>query len=342
MANIVNPYDSKIMMNGSSTYYIIDYAKLQSIQKYLMTANFLDNIKLLFDNANQYVISCKIYPFSPTRFVTTSEKEVIVGNGVYIKNNLDQNIRAHYITSNTWGKLKIATINFSEYFNSFLDYEPYTKIQIFLPYYDFVDIDVNLYMNKTLDIYFEVDFTNGTCMYAFVVNGNMIESFSGKVGIDIPLSQANGSEIARNDLLMMLNTSKSLVGVSADYSYKSGLKSTSKNIGTYITATGLEIGIGSVVDFVNSNQKKFSKQSQPSGFLDFTKPQKVYMIISRPNIQRPSNYNHTIGRPSGKTNYLYDLKGFTIVDEIHLDGFAYATQSELNEIETLLKSGVIL
>lgn len=342
MANIVIPYDQKINKNGSSTYYVVDFSKLMAIQKYLMTADFLRDIKLLFNDANQYVVSCRLYPFNITRFTTLGTKNVVVGNGINIKDSDNNNISSYYINTKNWGRKKIATINFNEYFNSFLDYEPYTKIQIYLPYCDFIDIDVNFYMNKKLEIYFEVDFSTGNCMYLFVVDNDMIESHNGKIGIDIPLSQANGAEIGRNNLLNLLNMSRHTIGIASDYAYKSGLKSTSKNINTYVESTMIQTGIGSVVDFINSNQKKFQKSSQQNGFLDFTKPQKIYMIISRPNVVIPSNYAHTIGIPSGKTSYLWQLNGFTIVDEIHLSDFQHATSDEVNEIEQLLKSGVIL
>jgi len=338
MAQMVNP-SYRIGFN-TSRYWLMNLYKFQDLQEYLMSTTFIKDIKLLFTNPSDYIVSARIYPI---------RLNILLQQYLYEDTIHIGNISATDLTNYKYSRENnlvqcgiIASYKFEEYFKSFLDYEPFTKIQVYLPYYDFVDIDVNMYMGKQLDIGLNVDLSTGLGLYYFMVDDNVVETYNAKFGIEIPLSNSNANEIARNMLLTGLNVTKQIVGVSADYSYKSGLKSTSKNIGVYETATMGQLGIGSTIDFINTNQKKFLKSSQPSGFLDFTKPQSCYLIISRPNIQRPSNYNHTIGRPSGKTSYLYDLKGFTIVDEIHLDGFNNATQSELNEIETLLKSGVIL
>ena len=48
------------------------------------------------------------------------------------------------------------------------------------------------------------------------------------------------------------------------------------------------------------------------------------------------------GYPLNSYVRLGTLTGFTTVSEVHLDGFSLSTESELNEIESLLKSGVIL
>jgi len=48
------------------------------------------------------------------------------------------------------------------------------------------------------------------------------------------------------------------------------------------------------------------------------------------------------GYPLNSYVRLGTLTGFTTVSEVHLDGFSFSTESELNEIESLLKSGVIL
>ena len=337
MANVVTPKRDLFLLTNK--YWLLSLTTMVDLQDFLMSSTFLDNIKLLFENPSDYIVSVRLYapviydllPNDAKSTGTIKVGDISTGLGTQ-----------SFALTNLVKCGIIAEYTFSEYFNSFLDYEPYTKVQIYLPYYDFVDLDINMYMNKTLQIGLNIDLSTGLGMYYFIVDGNVVETYNAQFGIDIPLSNYNANEIARNMLLAGLNTSKQIIGIGADYSYKSGLKSTSKNIGSYVGATAIQTGIGSVVDFVNTNQKKFSKSSQPSGYLDFTKPQSVFLIISRPNIATPTDYNHLVGKPSGKTSDLYLLKGFTIVDEVHLEGFANATDNEKQEIENLLKSGVIL
>ena len=322
----------------TSKYWNLRIDEFEDLQDYIMRATFITAIQLLFETPADYIVSAKIYPVNimaladSTRYQGTIKVGSVntnVHNANYYKNNL---IKCGIIASYT----------FTESFNSFLDYEPYTKVQVYLPYYDFVDIDINTYMGKRLNIGLNIDLSTGLGVYYFEVNGNIYETYNAKFGVDIPLSNGNANEIARNLLLTGLNTTKQFINMSADYQYKSGLKSTSKNIDIYEGINASQVGIGSVVDFINANQKKFNKSSQPSGYLDFTKPQSVFLIISRPVIAKPTNYGNTIGYPCGKYLKLADLTGLTIVDEVHLEEFGIATETEKSEVETLLKSGVIL
>ena len=69
--------------------------------------------------------------------------------------------------------------------------------------------------------------------------------------------------------------------------------------------------------------------------------QKPYFILTRPRQALPENQNKYTGYPSFITSKLGDLTGMTYVYEIHLEGIPCTTE-EQNEIENLLKSGVIL
>lgn len=75
-----------------------------------------------------------------------------------------------------------------------------------------------------------------------------------------------------------------------------------------------------------------------SGYLSIQRP---YLVMSIPNISLPENYGHYYGYPCNITETLGNLTGFTKVADVHLDGFT-CTKRELDEIERLLKEGVIL
>ena len=68
--------------------------------------------------------------------------------------------------------------------------------------------------------------------------------------------------------------------------------------------------------------------------------QKPYLILTRPRQAHPANQNHYTGYPSFITENLSELSGYTEIEQIHLEN-VQATDSELNEIVSLLESGVI-
>ena len=66
------------------------------------------------------------------------------------------------------------------------------------------------------------------------------------------------------------------------------------------------------------------------------------MIIDRPISSLPENYGHTNGYMSNMTKTIRYLTGYTEISECNLNNFSKATDKEVNEIMSLLKSGVIL
>ena len=103
-------------------------------------------------------------------------------------------------------------------------------------------------------------------------------------------------------------------------------------------------GIGSAVNSalnVACNKLQINKSSNISsnyGYLDVKYP---YLIITRPIQSVPSNFKQYYGYPLNITTELNTLSGYTEVEEIHLEGLNLNTL-EMSELDSLLKSGVIL
>ena len=66
-----------------------------------------------------------------------------------------------------------------------------------------------------------------------------------------------------------------------------------------------------------------------------------FIMITVPIAEYPSDYAHTVGYPSQQTHTIGSLLGYTKVADVHLTGFTNATNDELKEIESILKSGFI-
>lgn len=71
-------------------------------------------------------------------------------------------------------------------------------------------------------------------------------------------------------------------------------------------------------------------------------PQRPFLVTKRPRAYLPADYNHYVGRPLRETKKLSELRGLTVVANVHMDNFPNATDEEISEIEQLLYSGVIL
>lgn len=80
--------------------------------------------------------------------------------------------------------------------NSFLDYAPYTTYDLYIPFCGTVQLDPNDIVGHNIDVQLLIDYTTGSCDAYVSVDNLVIETLSGNVAIDIPVT---GTESATVD-----------------------------------------------------------------------------------------------------------------------------------------------
>lgn len=122
-------------------------------------------------------------------------------------------------------------------------------------------------------------------------------------------------------------------------------KSNSSSEKTY-SDNSLEKATNIVTSSINSvNSLNSSNSTYSSSELSLSSHQStnIKLIYKRPKVlETNETYSKLYGKPCGKTSKLKDLRGFTKINKIHLDGLENATSSEIESIEALLYNGVIL
>lgn len=102
-------------------------------------------------------------------------------------------------------------------YGDFRDYEPYTQLQIYLPYYGFIDLNIADVINKYIQFRLNVDFMTGQAMYVIGVSNSSVSAPNApyRIGIDdtyttilskhvftlgvnVPLGQTGMAETIRN------------------------------------------------------------------------------------------------------------------------------------------------
>lgn len=80
------------------------------------------------------------------------------------------------------------SIQIAETFNSVLDYAPFSRLTIFLPFIGFQELDVSMVMNNTLHIVYTVDVLGGRCLAKLFVtigeNESCIAVYGGTIASD--------------------------------------------------------------------------------------------------------------------------------------------------------------
>lgn len=248
----------------------------------------------------------------PCAIPATSSKNVTVGNiptGVSMP-----------VCDGQYLSIDCGSINVNEYWGAYLDYSPYTKAELYLPYCGIHPIDIDDVMGKAVKVVYHVDILTGACVAYVKCGDSVLYSYIGQCASSIPVS---GS-----DWTNMIN----------------GIINASTAIGSMAATGGLTAPMAAstiATTAVNTIKPSIERSGSLSGTGGIMGNQIPYLILTRPRQALPELQNQFSGYPSFISSYLGDLIGYTEVDSIHLEGIP-ATGAELNEIESILKGGVIL
>ena len=300
---------------GFITAYHCTTEQINSFAHWLWTSDFFQNVKKIITNPIDNVIGLLLLPISEYTEVDSTIKCALVDSGINAKR-----ITSQYVDIN-FGDLKV-----DEYFGSALDYNPYTKIEIYLPYCGIKTLDVDVVMNSTINLTYRVDVLTGDTIILIKVIKNISDTelssimyhYNTNIAANIPFTGANFTEYYKTAI-------SGMVGIAT--SVASGV-------------TGIGSAVNSALN-VACNKLQISKSSNINsnyGYLDVKYP---YLIITRPIQSVPSNFKQYYGYPLNITTELNTLSGYTEVEEIHLEGLNLNTL-EMSELDSLLKSGVIL
>ena len=86
------------------------------------------------------------------------------------------------------------SVNVEELHHSLLDYSPFSRLTIYLPFIGFMDLDDKMVMGKTVRVNYRVDVLSGRCLaevYTMIDDSteSCITSYAGTIASDEPLSQ---------------------------------------------------------------------------------------------------------------------------------------------------------
>lgn len=291
-------------------------AQLKEFAGFLWSNDIFDQIKKYNDPLDM-IISLTQIPTSPP----------ISGNGVVKIGNvlLSETFTLPYV-SNQFFEYDMGEITIPEYWGNFLDYSPYTNVQIYLPYIGFREISTDDVMGGKIKLKYSIDCISGTCVALLTVTRGdfsaVLYQWSGNCSMEIPLT-GKRTRVDFSSLFSVLGTAAGGAAIGG--------------------AAGAAIGgLGAVNAIAQSASKPIiSRSGNISGNGGFCGVQTPYVVISRKIQSLPENYQIYNGYPSNISSKLSDLTGFVKVSKIHLDGIP-CTEQELDEINEYLIGGIII
>ena len=310
--------------NTIVTLYRPTSAQLSAIARYLWSDDVLDNFKKYFNNFADNILNLYTLPFTPSNLSTKTFK---VGN-------LTSEIPNVEYCETRFFDINMGSVNVQQKWGSYLDYSPYSKCEIYLPYLGLHSLDIDEIMSpckmdgsmpaeqgSTLSLVYRLDILTGVIVAKVKINGEIRYQFSGKVGATIPLTGQTFAQLVQG-----------IVTAGA------GLITTVATSGMAAPMVASAAAIAGTIQAQKPNVERIGNISGDASMLATNVP---YIILTTPNKPYLEKQQEFTGFPSYKSGLLSEFSGYTEVIDAHVEGIS-CTDQERAEILSLLKAGVIL
>lgn len=284
-----------------------DETKFQEIVK---------GLALMGENPMNCIIDLRLFPFNVAlKNSATGAENIVIGR-------TDTGVSGIKLTEKVNSLIDLGECTFFTKFKNFLDYEPYTTAQLYIPYIGVVPVSTAEFMGHRISVKMIVDYTTGAGTAIVFKDDIPFIYRNGVVGVSIPMTGNDSTSYANT---VIGNVVSGVVG---------GVTSiASGNIGGMVSsAEKLYSG------FATGTNYQEASASSPS--VATWQPQRCYFIIDRPILNVPDNYGRTIGFACEKTGKLSDFKGFTVVSNPEIN--FRCTDSERQYIVNMLQGGVFV
>lgn len=301
------------LTSGMIKGFVMNSGNLIGLQNKLWDMSLFDiatQFQKLVNQPMDCIISLHCLPFIPTEGPTPEEIKL----GSFSTGISANRVAAQYM------EIDAGSIDVKEYWGSAMDYAPFTQVEIFVPFVGFRNIQIEDIQGLTLSMKYHVDVLTGDCVAYLKCGTSVLYSWTGNCLSHVPCTSNSSDLLAKN--IAAVGT----VGVGIATGNPAA------------AAAGAISGAVNTATAKNHVQRSGDVAGSPGLMSDFT----PYLVFHRPRQSLAKSYNKFKGYPSNITYVLSTLKGYTEVEHIHLTGVSGATDTELAEIEQLLKNGVII
>lgn len=312
---------------GGINLYRVTATDVKELLAFLNSATPGNNILKWFTNPIQAIVSLHVVPYPV---------EVIGSDAIKVLGLSATGTAGYKIKQFQEWELGGVRVPYG-FDNTFLDYEPFTKVSIYLPFVGIRQLDTDEVMGQSLTVTYQFDNVSGSCIAFITVNGSVRYTFSGSCAIGIPISQSNWGQTYMAAATIAAGGVTGAIG--AGVGAMAGATSMGAVAGQAALGAGQGIatasGLGSAI-----GKPSVSRSGSISGAASALGVPYPYLIIERPTKASSANPAPVTGLISGRTLQLGSLSGYNIIESVHLSGVP-ATASELDEIERLLYQGVV-
>lgn len=368
----------------SNKHTLLTTGQFYQITHDIADPDFANALKNMFsNNPMEAVISMRCYPLDLARIFKDSGTTGTVNFGI-ANWSPDPDVSVMKWQAKTLTPQTVRIARFSRTPTKQSDY--LAAYYLYIPCYGFVEIPYEYFINTQMDVMMTVDLNTGMAMIRLLVgepapvlsDDKEVQRFTFPIAVDIPVTQSNAAEIARNIFTGAITSAVTIAsafiapqiapamlgtaGVTkmkvADGVIRTGkrgrprIKKRPITYGEFAQAESVEDTIhrSPIVahEFASMASQAVEHYDRGTGggisqlsWDSYTSP---FILKSSYKYFYPENYNHTQGRPLYEYRTVSTLSGYTEFINVHIEGddFNNAIGNEVEIIEKQLESGVIL
>lgn len=353
LSNVVSGQTYPIMGGSTRQPNDLIYFGSSEDMKYL-TYGIIKN-----STQEDYILSVVYYPFDITPFLnSTANYNLCAGSNYLNKNTMqpwgttsDGQLTFYKFTRSQMPPLVLADFTITSPYDestspekAYLNYEPFTEYELYVPFVGWVKVPAKEILNKRCLVMYALDITtgDGTMYITNYYDGYVIYSCSCRIGFKIPLSQNNQYQ---NELQRENNNLSMGIGLLGS-SIATILGAISMN--PLAVAGGVVSGVKSVGQTINKNSLLIPHTSVSYQSIE-TSIYGGYSVLLKITSKQEESidsdvYGHTQGYPINQYDSLSNYTGYTEIPEMHYkpDSQTYITKTEIDEIVSLARDGIIL
>ena len=286
-------------------------AQVQNLADYMWTGLFdINTYKKIFADPMDCILGFNMVPVDvPAGSVPVPVRVGNISTGILM-----------YVATSQWVEVDCGSITLELPYGCYLDYAPYSKFSLYLPYIGIVELSTDDVVGKTLTLKYHVDVLSCSCVAFLKCGDSVLYQFTGSCGYSIPLTGDSFKQTVAN----VVSIAATVGGVVAS--------------GGISAPAAVAAGASVTSNVMNSKPEihRSGAIGSSAGLLGLQKP---YLIMELPNACKPAKQYHYLGYPGFITVKISNLSGFASFESVILDGIG-CTSEERQMIESYCSGGI--
>lgn len=271
------------------------------------SGDLIDTVSKLFNDPMDAVIGLHELYATPATSGSSTIRAGFLDSGVSSK-----------LVGSRYTSINCGSVVVPEYYQNYLDYSPYTKCFVYLPFVGIVPVSADDIIGNAIQIKYNVDSYTGCCIAIITVAragySSTVYQFEGNCGVEIPITSGYQSTLIGGLL---------------------GVAGTAISGSPHVGLAAASLGRANLGKNEVSHSGSFGSSYGAMG------AKIPYIIVKRPTQKSVVNYNDEYGFPAHKRVRIGDCSGYLRAREVHVVS-PTATDEEKARIEEMLKEGVFV